>query len=108
MTLWTVVHQAPLSMGFSRQEYWNGLQCLPPKNVPNPGTEPLSCMSPPLAGRFFSCFVLPLELSWKTKDAYSKAQMSEIFWEYIYPGTRNINLLHLLDPTYLSQDLYFE
>ena len=36
-TLWTVAHQAPLSMGFSRQEYFSGLPCPPPGNLPNPG-----------------------------------------------------------------------
>ena len=37
MTPWTVVRQAPLSMGSSRQEYWSGLPCLPPGNLPDPG-----------------------------------------------------------------------
>ena len=36
-TLWTVAHQALLSMGFSRQEYWSGLPCLPPGELPDPG-----------------------------------------------------------------------
>ena len=40
--LWTVAHKAPLSMGFSRQEYWSGLPCLSPGDFPNPGTEPRS------------------------------------------------------------------
>ena len=40
MTPWTVAHQAPLSMGFSRQEYWSGLPCPPPGDLPNPGIEP--------------------------------------------------------------------
>ena len=39
VTLWTVAHQAPLSMGFSRQEYWSGLSFLSPGDLPNPGTE---------------------------------------------------------------------
>ena len=52
--LWTVAHQASLSMGFSRQEYWSGLPCPPPRNLPNPGIEPTSLMSPALAGRFFT------------------------------------------------------
>ena len=39
-TPWTVAHQAPLPMGFSRQEYWRGLPCLPPGDLPNPGIEP--------------------------------------------------------------------
>ena len=36
----TVARQAPLSMGFSRQEYWSGLPCRPPGDLPKPGTEP--------------------------------------------------------------------
>jgi len=47
--LWTVAHQAPLSMTFSRQEYWSGLPCLPPGDLPDPGIEPASLMSPALA-----------------------------------------------------------
>ena len=47
---WTVAHHAPLSMGFSRQEYWSGLPCPPPGHLPEPGTEP---MSP--AGRQILC-----------------------------------------------------
>ena len=39
-TPWTVALQAPLSMGFSRQEYWGGLSCPPPGHLPNPGIEP--------------------------------------------------------------------
>ena len=42
----TVVHQAPLSMGFSRQEYWGVLPCPPPENLPDPGIIPASFMSP--------------------------------------------------------------
>ena len=44
-TLWTVAHQAPLSMGFSRQGYWSGLPCLPPGDLPDPGIEPVSHVS---------------------------------------------------------------
>ena len=44
-TPWTVAHLAPLSMGFSRQEYWNGLQCPPPGDLPNPGIKPASYVS---------------------------------------------------------------
>ena len=39
---WTVARQAPLSMGFSRQEYWSGLLCPPPGDLPDPGIEPMS------------------------------------------------------------------
>ena len=41
-TPWTVAHQAPLYMGFSRQEYWSGLPFLSPGDLPNPGIKPLS------------------------------------------------------------------
>ena len=41
-TPWTIAHQAPLSMGFSRQEYWSGLSFPPPRDLPNPGIEPVS------------------------------------------------------------------
>ena len=50
----TVAHQVPLSMGFSRQEYWSELPCPPPENLYNPGIEPTSLMSPALADRFFT------------------------------------------------------
>ena len=49
VTPWTVAHQAPLSMGFSRQEYWGGLLCPPPGGLPNPGIKPTSLLSPALA-----------------------------------------------------------
>ena len=53
-TIWTAAHQAPVSMGFSWQEYWSGLLCPSPGNLPNPGIEPISLMSPALAGGFFT------------------------------------------------------
>ena len=46
--LWTVAHQAPLSVGFSWQGYWRGLLCLPLEDLPNPGIEPMSPASPAL------------------------------------------------------------
>ena len=52
--LWTVAHQAPLSMGFSRQEYWSGLPFSSPGDLPDPGIEPATLMSPALAGGFFT------------------------------------------------------
>ena len=53
--VWLVIaHQAPLSMGFSKQEYWKGLPCPPPGNRPHPGIESVSLMSPALAGGFFT------------------------------------------------------
>ena len=51
-TPWAVAFQAPLSIGFSRQEYWSGLPCPPPGDLPHPEIEPASLTSPTLAGGF--------------------------------------------------------
>ena len=49
-TSWTAAHQVPLSMGFPRQEYWSGVPLSSPGDLPDPGIEPTSPMSPALAG----------------------------------------------------------
>ena len=53
VTLWTLAQPAPLSMGFCGQEYWSGLPCLPPEDLPDPGIKPVCLRSPALAGGFF-------------------------------------------------------
>ena len=55
--LWIIAHWAPLSMGFSKQEYCNGLPCPPPGDLPDPGIESESLKFPALAGRFFTTSV---------------------------------------------------
>ena len=66
VTLWTEVHQAPLSMQFSRQEYWSRLPCPPPGDLLNPRIGPTSLMSSSLAGRFFtSC------ATWEIQGPYT-------------------------------------
>ena len=52
--LWIIATQAPLSLGFSRQEYWSGLPCPLPGDLPNSGIKPASLMSPVLASEFFT------------------------------------------------------
>ena len=54
VTVWTVAHQAPLSMEFSRQEYWLGLPFPTPGDLSGPGNEPVSLVSPALAGGFLT------------------------------------------------------
>ena len=54
VTPWTVVHQTPLSMGLSRQEYWSELPFPTSGDFPNPGIELTSLVSPALAGRDFT------------------------------------------------------
>ena len=53
VTPWTIPRQVLLSKKFFRLEYWSGFPCPPPGDLPNPGTEPTSPMSPALAGSFF-------------------------------------------------------
>ena len=59
-TLWTVTRKAPLSIGFTRQEYWNGLPCLPPGDLLDPGIKRASLLSPALRGGFFT-----ISATWK-------------------------------------------
>ena len=51
---WAIAHQAPLSLGFTRQKYWSGFPHPPPRDLPNPETEPASLMLLALAGGFFA------------------------------------------------------
>ena len=54
VTFWTAARQAPLSMGFSRQEYWSRLSFPTPGDLSDPGVKPMSPVSPGLAGGLFS------------------------------------------------------
>ena len=67
----TIARQAPLSTGFSRQEYWSGLPCPPPEDLPNQGIEPMSLTSPALASEFFT-----ISASW---EAHKSIQFSLIY-----------------------------
>ena len=71
VTPWTIALQAPLSMGFSRQEYWSGLPCPPSGDLPNPGIEPESLRSPALASGFFNG--TPLQYSCLENPMYRAA-----------------------------------
>ena len=62
--LWSIARQAPLSMGFFRQEYWSGLPCPPTGDLPDSGIKPASLIAPALAGMFF---VVVQSLSQKIK-----------------------------------------
>ena len=65
-TRWTVAHQAPLPMGFSKQEYGSGFPCPSPEDLPDPGMEPESYTSPALMGTFFTTSTNWETLSLKT------------------------------------------
>ena len=77
MTLGTVAHQAPLSVGFSRQEYWSGLPFLPPGDLPKSGFELTSPVSPGLAGGFFTA-----SASWEALPV----RFSDLTWTQILPA----------------------
>ena len=69
-TLWTVAHQVPLFMGFSRQEYWSGLPCPPSEDRPNPGIKLTSACVSCIAGRLFT--------HWATWEAQGMSTDSNI------------------------------
>ena len=67
-TLWTVAFQAPLSMGFSRQEYWSGLPFPSPGDLPNPGIKP---RSPALRADALTSEPSQAEIPWLVEFIYS-------------------------------------
>ena len=69
VTPWTVAHQAPLSMGFSRQDYWSKLPFPSLGDHPNPGIEPGSLVSVALAGDFFT--TVPTSNKYWGKEAFN-------------------------------------
>ena len=72
---WTVACQAPLSMGFSRQEYWSGLPFPSSRTLPDPGIEPTSLLSTALAGRF----------TWVPDNNLQNFNLPSVFPLSIYP-----------------------
>ena len=66
---WTIALQAPLSMGFSRQEHQRGLPSLPPGDLPDPGIKPTPLMSPALGGRSFTTGATWEALKWVIFDS---------------------------------------
>ena len=88
-TLWTVAHQASLSMGFSRQEYWTGLLFTSPGDLPNPGVEPVSLTSPALSTGFFTT-----SSTWESpcKYMYSLILTLMLWTGYHYSHSRDEDL----------------
>ena len=87
--LWTATFQAPMSMGFPRQEYWSGLPFPPPGYLPDPGIEPMSLASPMLAGEFFTTEspgkpILWWWWWWKKEDSVLSALLNLAFFSLQY------------------------
>ena len=99
VTLWTVAHQDPLSMGFSRQEYWSGFPCPPPGDLPDPGVKLTSLRSPAFSGRFFTT-----SATWEAVSKYSLSYHSR---HYAYSGL-NYVLLNCLIPGSYDVDLVWK
>ena len=95
VTLWTVAHQVPLSMGFFRQEYWSGLPYSPLGDLPDPGIEPGSLISPALAGRFFTTSATWEAPIWVNLNNwyYSVLNYSILYWVIQKHVTRVPDLL---------------
>ena len=84
--LWIVAPQATLSMGFSRQEYWNRLPCPPPEDLLDPGIEPISFLSAAVASGFFTTSA--------TWEAPNQTDLDSDPTQ-LYPLNHNINFLNL-------------
>ena len=89
MTLWTEGCQAPLSMGFSREQYGMGLPCAPSGDFPDPGIEPASLASPALAGGFFTT-----SATWKAQQTCLKEVKIVILKQFDF--TQEIKELKLI------------
>jgi len=80
----SIAHRLLCPWGFSRQEYWGGLPCPPPEDLPDPGIEHASLMSPALAGGFFTT-----SATWEAlKKAYQK-EKKKLLQEYVLPAYLN-------------------
>ena len=79
VTLWTVAHQAPLPMGFFRQEYWSGLPCPPSRELPISGIKLRSLISPEIAGGFFT-----IRATWEAPFSSSALKYTQIYHPAVF------------------------
>jgi len=93
VTLWTLAHQAPVSMEFSRQGYWRGLLCPSPGNFPDPRIEP---MSPAVAVRFFT--------TWATSEAHS---LHKTYVKWMQSPIYNKVKMHTLNLKLVSENKFY-
>ena len=100
----TVVACQALSMGFSRREYWSGLPFPPPGDLPNPGSEPMSSVSPALTGKFFTTELLRKPTNMLTNSLISDYRLKQTAGREGRGGisctVRQEGLLRRLSPTH--------
>ena len=100
---WTVAHQAPLSMGFSRQEHWSRFPFPSPGDLPKPRTE-TSLASPALADGFFTSWATQEDLSYHVNQFYLKL----LPWIFEVLGTTKDNVSQFEKPCFPFSHLYCE
>ena len=99
LQLYELAYQAPLSMGFSWQEYWSGLPCPPPGDLPNPGIKLASLTFPALAGSFFTTST--------TWEAQSGSPNSSQFLTISIVQSSLIQLLSQNSPSHTTSTISF-
>ena len=119
VTPWTIAHQAPLSMGFSRQEYWGGLPLPSPEHLPNPGIKPvspawqadslpLSHLGSPLLSInlvFFFFFFLKAVVYFGLQDQWYVGfsfHLPHLYLAFFFNGTLNFRISSIHNSPFLS------
>ena len=103
-TPWTVAHQFPLSIEFPRQEYWSGLPCPPPGDLPSPEIEFMSLISSALAEKFFMTWEArgqrrsSILLGWRLRDetSYANQAAGTVYINSIWGSLLHLGTLILL------------
>ena len=114
-TIWTLAHQASLSVRFSREEYWSGLPCPPPGNLPYPGTESASLISPALTGKFLTTSATWEAPRTRVVPRYSGIPPMVLYFHQRTPVRRHSanflkdtrQFLHFTSSSFLVPSLYF-
>ena len=101
-TVGIAARQAPLLMGFSRQEYWSELPCPSPGYLPNSGVEPMSLISPSLAGGFFTT-----SATWEAKQSGSSKWLIPILISKTQAHTKEVKSIISASMTWLFWTLKF-
>ena len=112
-TPWTVARQAPLFMRFSREKYWSRLPLSTPGDLPQPGIEPSSLMSPPKAGRFFTTWatweaLIHSRHAQDTRAVHGEKQWDKWEGKAIYSGNKTPAEYWLHCVAYLSYHMHYK